>query len=78
MRGNPTSVWVSAASMPALLLTAQSGLRTVPGPSLQILSDFEAHKTKTKRVPKKKRKRCWVLGFHYWILTGIGRDIRQA
>lgn len=52
--------------------------RTVPGPSLQILSDFEAHKTKTKRVPKKKRKRCWVLGFHYWILTGIRREICQA
>lgn len=51
--------------------------RTVTGPSLPTLSDFEAPKTRTERVPKKKRKRCWVLRFHYWILTGIRREICQ-
>lgn len=36
--------------------------RTASGPWLQILRGFEAHKTKTERVSKKKRrKRCWSL-----------------
>lgn len=48
--------------------------RTVPGPWLHTLCDFETHKTKRERVPKKKRKRCWVLRLHYWILTGIRRE----
>lgn len=52
--------------------------RTVPGPWLHTLRDFETHKANSERVPKKKRKRFWVLRLHCWISTGIRRENGQA
>lgn len=49
--------------------------RTIPGPWFHTLCDFETRKTNSERVPKKKRKRFWVLRLHYWILTGIRREL---
>lgn len=65
------SVWAqSVLGSPLPLLCG-----TVSGPWLQVLLDFEAHKTKTERLSKKKRrKRCWSLD----STVGFGGDEKRG